>query len=73
VSKTLAEQGAQLLLAFEMFEVGVAMMRQNLRRKHPTASDETIEAELEAWLRHRPGAEAGDAEGVSVDWASRHP
>lgn len=44
----------------ELHRVGVEMMRQNLRRRHPDESDEQIEERLGAWLRTRPGAEAGD-------------
>jgi hypothetical protein len=47
--------------ALELFEVGVAIMRQNLRRRYPHANPEEIEARLRTWLRTRPGAESGDA------------
>jgi hypothetical protein len=33
-----------------MFEVGVAMMREKLRRKSPDASAEEIEHQLDRWL-----------------------
>ena len=46
-----------------MFEVGVSLMRQNLRRTHPAASEAEIESKLSAWLLERPGAEHGDAPG----------
>jgi hypothetical protein len=54
----------RLRLAFEMFETGLSMMRQKIRRSDPTASDEVVEKRLVAWLRTRPGAEAGDAPGT---------
>jgi len=47
----------------ELFESGVELMRQNLRRRHPVESDLEIEARLVEWLRTRPGAEHGDAVG----------
>lgn len=53
----------KLQAAFELHEAGVALMRQNLRRRHPDASQERIEELLTAWLRTRPGAEYGDAVG----------
>lgn len=53
----------KLRAALELHEVGVELMRQNLRRGHPDASDETIEQLLTDWLRTRPGAEHGDAAG----------
>ncbi|MFZ5469763.1 MAG: hypothetical protein ACOZIN_10030 [Myxococcota bacterium] len=59
---------ARLRIALELFEAGVDMMRQNLRRRFPTESDAQIEGRLSAWLRERPGAEYGDAEGRRVDW-----
>ncbi|RKY21772.1 MAG: hypothetical protein DRQ55_03245 [Planctomycetota bacterium] len=53
----------KLRLALDLFESGVALMRQNLRRERPSASESEIEAALVAWLRTRPGAEHGDAVG----------
>jgi hypothetical protein len=50
----------------ELFDAGVDMMRQNLRRRFPSASDETIEEKLSDWLSERPGAEYGDAVGRPV-------
>lgn len=56
-----------LRAAFDLFEAGVALMRQNLRRQYPDAADDDIERRLQTWLHHRPGAETGDAVGRSVD------
>jgi hypothetical protein len=49
--------------ALDLFETGVRMMRQNLRRQYPDATDAQIEQRLGAWLRARPGAEFGDCPG----------
>jgi hypothetical protein len=38
-------------------------MRQNLRRRNPSASEEEIEDGVREWLRKRPGAELGDGVG----------
>jgi signal transduction histidine kinase len=62
------QAAARLRAALEMFETGVQMMRQNLRRNHPSLSDAEIEARVTAWLRERPGAEFGDAVGRRVPW-----
>jgi hypothetical protein len=62
------QAAARLRAALEMFETGVQMMRQNLRRDHPTLGDAEIEARVTAWLRERPGAEFGDAVGRRVPW-----
>ena len=56
----------RLLAAFEMFDFGVDMMTANLRRRHAHASPAEIERLLDDWLLERPGAEAGDGEGVPV-------
>jgi len=59
-----------LRAALELFDAGVAMMRQNLRRTDPHPDEDTIRARLQAWLATRPGAEHGDAEGTPADLAS---
>jgi len=58
-------------LALDMFSTGEALMRQRLRRLHPSWSEERIEDAIVKWLRERPGAETGDAAGRPVDWANR--
>lgn len=50
-------------LAFDLYEAAEEMMRQNLRRRNPEASEEEIEEGIREWLRHRPGAEHGDGVG----------
>lgn len=54
--------------ALELFEAGVAIMRQNLRRRFPEAGEQEIAARLAQWLQERPGAEYGDCEGRPVEW-----
>jgi len=51
-----------------MFQAGVDMMRQNLRRADPTATDTEIRIRVGTWLRERQGAESGDGEGRLVPW-----
>jgi hypothetical protein len=62
-----------LQIAFELHEAGVALMRQNLRRRMPHASEEEIDAHLASCLREQPGAELGDAEGRAVPWPRPAP
>ena len=62
----------RLRLALDLFAAGEAMMRQNLRRLHPDASEAEIERRLVAWLQERPGAEHGDANGIPVPWPRPH-
>jgi hypothetical protein len=57
--------------ALDLFDAGVNLMRQNLRRKRPQADDQEIERLLQAWLRERPGAEWGDSAGRPVDVNTR--
>ena len=61
----------RLRTTLDLHETGVALMRQNLRRAHPEASDSEIEQLLQAWLCERPGAPDGDAEGTPVDLQHR--
>ncbi|MHB8420759.1 MAG: hypothetical protein ACYDCL_22015 [Myxococcales bacterium] len=58
----------RLRVAFDLFEAGCAMMRQNLRRRFPAADDAEIERRLGHWLSERPGAEGGDAVGRVGPW-----
>jgi hypothetical protein len=71
VSTAPSDAAERLLLALDLFEFGTEMMRQKLRREHPGASAEELEALYRAWLRTRPGAEQGDAEGRPVAWPRR--
>lgn len=61
----------RLRLAFDLYAAGEAIMRQNLERRHPEASESEIERLLVVWLQTRPGAEAGDADGVGGTWPRR--
>lgn len=63
-AETLAVLSRRLLTALALFESGVAMKRAQLRRQDPTASEEEIRRCLTDWLRSRPGAPYGDAEGI---------
>jgi hypothetical protein len=62
------EAADRLRLALSLFAAGEALMRQNLRRRHPEATEDEIEARLTAWLSERPGAEQGDAVGRAGRW-----
>ena len=60
----------RLLEACELHELGCEMMKQNLKRRHPELGPEDLRARYLRWLRHRPGAEEGDAPGRVVHDAS---
>jgi hypothetical protein len=55
----------RLLEALEMWEDGVQIMRENLRRRSPHATSEEIEVELARWLA---GPDLVDADHVVVGW-----
>lgn len=52
----------------DLFDTGLKLKRQNLRRVQPEASDEEIERQLREWLRHPPWAPQGDGPGRTVGW-----
>jgi hypothetical protein len=60
-----------LKTTLDMFGMGLDVMRQNLRRRHPGATDEEVERLLGEWLVERPGAESGDCPGRRVDLPGR--
>jgi Rv0078B-related antitoxin len=60
-----------LRATLDLFEVGLGLMRQNLRRADPVATDQEIDQRLQQWLRHRPGAEFGDCQGPLRDLNGR--
>ena len=59
---------ARMRLALELSAVADAMRAQRFRRERPGASEEEIEALMEAWRGERPGAEQGDSAGRPVPW-----
>lgn len=54
---------ARMEIAFDLYETAEQMMRQNLRRRNPEATEQEIETGIREWLRRRPGAEHGDGVG----------
>ncbi|MBO0802339.1 MAG: hypothetical protein J2P25_04605 [Nocardiopsaceae bacterium] len=42
-------------LAVEMADVGIRLYRQRMRREHPGAGEEEIEARVQVWLMRRAG------------------
>ena len=59
-----AATSARLLLAATMQREGTALMRENLRRRHPQATSLEIDSLLERWLLDRPL----DGPGREVPW-----
>lgn len=48
------------MTAFDLWNTGVALKRQALRRAMPTATAAEIERLVNRWLAERPGAQSGD-------------
>jgi hypothetical protein len=51
-------------VAIQMHNDGVAIMRQNLRRRYPDETEREIAIRLRHWLDDRPGAKYGDCVGT---------
>ena len=56
-----------LQTTLDLFAVGLELMSQRLRREHPDATEQELEARLVQWLQSRPGAELGDSPGRLID------
>ena len=54
--------------AVDMHQFGVAIMRQNLRRRDPGAPPAKIEARLRQWLHSRKGAVRSDGHERPIPW-----
>lgn len=50
---------ARMDLAFDLYEAAEEMMRQNLRRRNPEATEEEIEQGIRDWLARQPGVNRG--------------
>ena len=58
---------ARLRAALELQETGLKLQRQNLRRRHPDASEAEIDRLFRQWLHDRPG----DSAGRRIEWPRR--
>jgi hypothetical protein len=47
-------------VVLDLFETGVHLRRETLRRAHPGITPSRLEELLGDWLRDRPGAREGD-------------
>lgn len=61
-----SDVASRLREALELYDLGLAMMRQNLRRQFADDSDAQIEQRLLDWRLKRADAPDGDAEGRLV-------
>ncbi|MBK9036807.1 MAG: hypothetical protein IPL61_37085 [Myxococcales bacterium] len=61
----------RLRLAFELIDLAERMLRQRLHRDHPDLTDAQLDARIDAWYLHRPGARDGDADGTPGPWPRR--
>ena len=58
-------------LTLDLIDMGIRLMRQNLRRAAPEADEAEIGRRLRVWIRERPGAEHGDCPGRPIDVDTR--
>jgi Rv0078B-related antitoxin len=58
-------------LVDEMFDLGVEMRRERVRRESPGLDDDAIAEIVGAWVRSRPSAPIGDSAGAAVTWPRR--
>jgi len=52
-----------LEVASDLLDAAMAIRAQRHRREHPEASEEEVARVVDAWVKARPGATDGDAEG----------
>jgi hypothetical protein len=50
---------ARFRLALDLSEAGILMMKQNLCRRHPGATEAEISSRLAAWVEKRPYVDPG--------------
>jgi hypothetical protein len=67
------DPASRLQTALDLFDLGVALMAQRIRREAPDASEEEVRRRLRVWLQSRPGAEQGDGVGRVVAWPRTRP
>jgi hypothetical protein len=65
-----SDDGA-LRTTLDLFETGVELMRETLRRRYAGATEAELDDRLRQWLHHRPGAEFGDCQGRPIDVHTR--
>jgi hypothetical protein len=71
MAPTTPSVGHAFRTTLDLFETGLGLMRENLRRDRPDATEQEIERRLHQWLQDRPGAEFGDCPGRRVDVSGR--
>lgn len=69
ISQDPTSVAARFRAALELMETGMALQRQNIRRRHPDASEAEIDRLFDEWLLERPL----DGPGRRVDWPRRRP
>ena len=62
-----ASAAEKLRVTLDLADAGMALQRQNLRRRHPGASEAEIDRLFDEWLHDRPP----DSPGRRIDWPRR--
>jgi hypothetical protein len=69
---SMSETAARRLeIALDLADLAPEIYEAKVRREAPGLSDAEVAKRVTAWLRTRPGAEDGDAEGRPVAWPRR--
>lgn len=72
-SPTDSDASARLREALELYDLGLTMKRQSLRRAFTAASDAEIDDRLRDWRLRREDAPDGDGEGRLVPFPRPRP
>ena len=52
-SLTADPRASRLLAALDLMELGIELMRQNIARRNPEASEQEVNVELQRWIEGR--------------------
>ena len=66
-----ASVAEKLRVTFDLVETGLALQRQNIRRRHPAASEAEIDRRFDEWLGDRPPDRTGPAAPIFLQISSR--
>lgn len=62
---------ARMRVAFDLYQTSVDLMRQNLRRRHPEATEAEIARRMQEWMLEQPEDPPGTPLRA-IDTARRH-
>jgi hypothetical protein len=69
--KLAPDAAARLMQALDLQEAGLLLMRENLARRLPDASEAEITRAFQQWLDEQPGYDTGNPDVVVGTWPRR--